>query len=182
MGEGPAWGQLSPPFLPPFLPPLPSHGPGLSPAGSSLTHHRQLWFRMPGWGRQRTRVGATGLGEQFPPTVQPVLARAVEPVERGRSGSLMPAPCSLGPVCSPPLCGAGPTDQLQVTFTPFPRGPHWSTERTTTRLPPPPCAPSGSWRREANGGWVPLGIAGAQPCDPVSIFPSLKWALGLSPT
>ena len=87
--EGEAAGGGQPP-----LSPLP-HGPGLSPAGSSLTHHRQLWFGLRGGGGGAEDTGwGISLAEQLPRTPDPVLVRATEPPEPGGQDGQPPLPCA----------------------------------------------------------------------------------------
>lgn len=85
------------------------------------------------------------MGEQLLPTTQPVLARAIEPLERGSQGHACPHPVlgdssSEAPVCPPPLwagCAYRPPPSgllaalhlTWVTSTPFPREPLVSPER-----------------------------------------------------
>lgn len=132
----------------------------------------------------------SGLGEQLLPTTQPVLARAIEPLERGSQGHACPHPVlgdssSEAPVCPPPLwagCAYRPPPSgllaalhlTWVTSTPFPREPLVSPERITR---PHPLHPSGCWWGGTSGSHQELREL--RPVTPASPFPSVKWALGL---
>lgn len=95
--------------------PLPSQGPGPSPAGSSLTHRRQLWFGMPGLGAGGSRgqeMEHQAWGSSFfrqPPHP----ARDVEMVPCPQGWQL---PCSKLPPAPRP-CGTSTVGQALSTQT-----------------------------------------------------------------